>query len=905
MRKVTIIVAFCLVFLSFFFISEHKTYGQNAALGSDTTQLANDTLLLGQQADSTNRNTYISPTKSYFATNVDYGSEDSTIMEGTSIVHLYNKAHIKFEDMDLNAYYIRLNLDSSIVYACGRRDSTGALVDLPEFVQGGTNYKQHEITYNFETGKGFIRHVVTQQGEGFVTGQKNKRMPDGSFCMADGDYTTCEYHDHPHFSLHMTKAKVKPGKFIATGPAYLIMEDVPIYPLFIPFGYFPFTDKFSSGFLMPSYGEESTRGFYLRDGGYYFALNNKMDLNLTGDIFTKGSWGLRASSRYANRYKYNGNFNIRYMINITGEKELPDYSKTKDFSISWSHSKDPKSSPYSSLSASVDFSSTSYERNNLETYYNPAALARNHKSSSVSYAKRWAGKPMNLSINGLIQQNSADQTVNVSLPQISFSVSRITPFKIKDRVGKEKWFEKIGTSYTFTSSNSFSGLQSNLFNSNLIRDWSNGAKHSIPVSTSFNLLKYINLSPSINYNERWYSYKTVVAGVKKDRYNADSLAYERVYGFNRVWDYSASLGASTKLYGFYRPIKAIFGDKVEAIRHVMTPSVSMNWHPDFGDPKYGYYARYPNDTTGSKYYSLYSGALYGNAPQGKFGGLSFSLGNNLEMKLRKDPNDTSTVKNQNGTDKNKITLLERLSISSGYNLAVDSFQWQGISISANSRLFKGLSLNMNATLDPYVTEVVNGVPVRRNVTYFSQNHTKIGQLTNMSASTGYAFDDQFFKKLFGGEDKTDKTKADGSTENSEVNNEKANKNNIPPNGYYPFAIPWNISFSYSYQLSHLFNRDTKAFEYVGSSNLGFSGSMKLTPLWNINFSSGYDFRMKEIASTSMNITRSLHCWNMSLGLVPFGRYKSYNFLIRVNSGMLQDLKYEKRKNGVYDPGFGQ
>jgi len=847
---------------------------------SDTTLVA-DTLAESSSSQAVDRASYISSTKTILDDDVSYYGQDSTVMLADGTVVMYNNAKVKYGDIELSAYYIRLNRDSNLIYAEGRRDSNGVLEQKPVFIDNGTEYEMETIKYNFKTGKGLIYNVSSEQADGYVNGGITKRMDDESFCMKNGRYTTCSNKDHPHFYLKMTKAKVRPGKSIVTGPAYLVMEDVPL-PIAIPFGFFPFTESYSSGFIMPSYGEEQTRGFYLKDGGYYFALSDYMDLKLTGDIYSYGSWALNGQSSYKKRYKFSGSFSSTYRVNITGDKDLDDYTKSKDFSIRWTHSQDSKASQYSTFSASVNFSSSSYEENDLDRIYKSTGSS-NHKSSSVSFSQSFPEAPFNLSLSANASQNASDSSVTVSLPQLSISMNRIYPFKRKNKIGSDRWYEKIGVSYTGSVSNTYSGYQSDLFTSDLIKDWKNGMKHSIPVSTSFQLLNNITVSPSVSYTERWYTNKI------KQSWDIDeqSVVRDTLWGFNRVYDYSTSVSLSTKLYGMYQPWR-IFGDKVQAIRHVLTPSVSFSWRPDFSDDRYGYYDTYQkydsSDSTWSEVeYSLYSGSLYGTPGSGKSGSIGLSLGNNVEMKVRDERDSTAEFK--------KVKLIDRLNFSTSYNMMADSLNWSNISASLGFTVFKK-SVNISAAFDPYSYDE-DGNSINR---FYFQDHGKLLRLTRASTSMGFSLNQQkvsdFFAKLSGSDEQQDDHSSNPPPDQSA--NDKFDEN-----GYLKFSMPWSISMSYSVSLSNVWDDDLQDYQFEGNSNLSVSGNISLTDKWKISASSGYNFRTKTMASTRFSITRDLHCWSMSASFVPIGTYKSYNFSIAVTSQMLSDLKYDK-SNSAYD-----
>ncbi len=843
---------------------------------------------------------------------INYKATDSIDFDlSTQKTYLYGNAEVSYQDVLLKAHTIVLDMDSSTAFAYGTKDTLGNEIGLPVFTDPSGEYTMRRMKYNFKTEKAIIEHIVTEQGEGFVVGDKAKKIEDDSYCMRHAKYTTCDHHDHPHFYLNLTKAKVIPGKKTVTGPAYLVVEDVKL-PIFVPFAMIPTTSSYSSGFLFPSYRDEKIRGFGLTDGGYYWAANDYFDLMVKGDIFTNGSWAIRTGSNYKNRYNYSGRFNFQYINNIYSEKDLPDYRKTKDMAITWSHRQDAKANPYQSFSASVNYSTSSFDQNNVNNLYNPANndISTNTKRSSISYSKRWAGKPFNFSANLLHSQNSRDTTIDLTVPDLTFTVNRFYPFKKKNKVGtKENMFEKISLSYTGNLKNYVHAKESELgFTGNdFANQWKNGVKHSIPVAMNLKFLKHFTVTPSFNYTERWYLNKIEKGYDEKEKKIVDT---DTITGFNRVYDYSFSAGTSTKIYTFFTPAK-FFGDKVQKIRHVATPSVSMSYRPDFGDSKYGYYDWFEyydedRDEVIRHDYSYYDGALYGTPGRGKSGSMSLSLGNTLEMKVKSDK-DTTGFK--------KLKILESLNFSTSYNFLADSLKWQPINMTGRTKLF-GTNVNFGARFDPYAIDTTStGQPIRVNQSVYSQQG-KLLRLESANLSFGLNFGSDTFKK----KDKK------GATD---PNNMDEDPNALPPDplnnqefdpqsafqgsnatfvkgddGYAKFEIPWNISLNYSFRLSRgQFNKNKMDYDFKVTSDVNLNGNVSLTPKWRINFSSGYSFDRKEIAHTNVGISRDLHCWSMNFNLVPVGRYKSYFFTIRVNSSMLQDLKYEKRNhprdNGVF------
>ena len=850
--------------------------------------------------------------KSFLDAEVRYTASDSMAFDfDNKKMYLFGNAKIEYGDITLTAHKIELDMDSTIAYACGRRDSTGNEVDLPVFKDKSGEYTMREMKYNFKTKKAIIKHVVTEQGEGFIIGEKAKRVDEKTYFMRDARYTTCSNHDHPHFYLNLTKAKVIPGKKTVTGPAYLVLEDVPM-PIALPFAIIPNTKSYSSGIVIPTYGDESSRGFYLRNGGYYLAASEYFDLKILADIYTKGSWGLHLSSTYKKRYKFSGSFSGDYIVNKTSEKELPDYSETRDFSVRWNHSQDSKANPDQTFSASVNFSTSSYNKNNVTSVVNPNTLATNQKSSSISYSRKWSWNPFRLTASLLHSQNSRDTSISLTLPDLSITSSkRFYPFKPSKSVGtKSNPLYDINLSYSFAGKNSISCKESELTFApeDFATAWKNGFKHTIPVSTNIKLLKYFTMTPSFNYTERWYLNKT------KQYWDEDAqkiVKTDPIKGFNRAYDFSFSTGLSTKVYTFYRPIRAIFGDKINAIRHVMTPSVSFSYTPDFSQSKYGCYDNfeYYNKSTDkivAYKYSYYSGYQYGTPGSAESGKISLSLGNTLEMKVKTDK-DTTGFKN--------ISLLESLSLSSGYDLMKDSIKWDNISMSGRTKVF-GTSVSFNATFDPYgLVASSSGSAIRIDRSALKQNN-KLARLTSAGLSFGIQLSPDVFKKLKEGKNPSDEVPdedEDWAMQAAESDNEAAGAQ-IPKDqqnstvekdndGYAEFSMPWSLSINYSLRVSqNKFNPETCLYSHKIVQSINLSGNISLTPKWKISMSSGYSFDEKKLSQTSFGITRDLHCWTMNFNCVPVGTYKSYSFNIAISSSILRDLKYQQ-SNSPRDNGY--
>ncbi|MDE6688555.1 MAG: LPS-assembly protein LptD [Prevotella sp.] len=846
---------------------------------------------------------------------VEFSAKDSIIYSSSSgTAFLFGDSHVKYQNMDLTSERIYMNLDSSLVHATGAiKDSTSNCpIGRPIFTMGSDTYKSDTMAFNFKTKKGLIQQVYTEQEDGFLTSELSKRGANGELYLQHGRYTTCD-EPHPDFYLALSRAKVRPGKDVVFGPAYLVVCDVPL-PLAIPYGFFPFTKSYSSGFIMPTYGDESERGFYLRDGGYYFAISDKIDLKVLGEVFTKGSWGVSAASNYRKRYRYNGSFYANYQNSVTGEKNLPDYSKQTSFKVQWRHTQDVKANPYSTLSASVNFATSSFEQNNLTSMYNPQTRTQSTRTSSVSYGTRFSSLNMSINTSMNLEQNMRDSSIAVRLPEMSINVSSVYPFKRKKMVGKEKWYEKISFSYTGRLSNSISTKEDLLMKSNLVRDWRNGMQHTIPVSATFNLFNYINITPSVNFTDRTYM-KRVMRSWDND---IQKEVADTTYGFYNVYNWSMSLRAQTKLYGFYKPLRIFFGDKVEKIRHVVTPSISFTYAPDFGAEHYGYWRTYQKtDADGNVSlveYSPYSGELFGTPGKGKTGSISFDLGNNVEMKVKSD-DDSTGVK--------KISIIDELGLSMSYNMAADIRPWSDLNMRLRLKLTKSYTFNLNAVFASYVYEAdsVGATPrLSEHTTYWEKG--KIGRFQGMSQNLSYTINNEKLSNLFKwlrGErvNKKDKDQDGRGNEEDDWENEtdtnidrdleagkhgakkQTDKADVDEDGYMNYSMPWSLSFGYGITMredtdKNKFNYSTMRYPYKFTQNLNVSGNLRISDGWNITFSSGYDFENKKISMTTASLSRDLHCFSMSCSVV-LSPYTSYNFSFRCNASTLTDaLKYDKR-----------
>ena len=850
---------------------------------------------------------------------VEYTADDSLVyFAGNKMAHLYGSSTVKYENMDLASEKVAITLDSSLVRATGVYDSaTREKVGTPIFKMGSDSYESDTMAFNFKTKKGLIASVYTEQEDGFLTAERSKRDKEGNLYLKHGRYTTCD-EEHPDFYLALSRAKVRPGKDVIFGPAYLVVQDVPL-PIAIPYGFFPFSKSYSSGFIMPTYGDETSRGFYLRDGGYYFAISDRIDLKLTGEIYTKGSWGLSAISNYRKRYRYSGSFNASFQDTRNGDKGMPDYTKDKSFKIAWSHRQDAKANPYSTLSASVNFATSSYENNNMSSLYNPQSRSQSTRTSSVSWNTQFSSIGMSLSSAANLSQRVRDSVIDLTLPDLNISVSRFYPFRRKYAAGKERWYEKISLSYTGHVSNSISTKEDKLLDSRLNRDWKNGMQHNIPISASFSLFNAINLTTSFNFTDRMYLSKEKKSWVVNDRTGEGYEKTDTLYGLYNVYNWSASVSANTKLYGMFIPSRKLFGDKIQAIRHVFTPSVSFNFAPDFGDESYGYWNTYQRTLADGKVetvrYSPYSNSLFGVPGSGKTGAVMFQMSNNLEMKIKSDK-DTTGFK--------KISLIDELGASISYNMAAKEHNWSDLNMNLRLKWWKSYTFSLSAVFKTYaVAQKEDGTVVETNRTQWSLGH--FGRFQGMSQNISYTLNPEKLKKLFGGGDDKKKKDTDDADDDDDTGldsnidpvmakgqkavEDKPGKAETDDDGYMHFSMPWSLTFSYGvtmredaqnfkkYNQTVLYDNKKCEAGYYGykfTQNLNFSGNVRLSEGWNISFSSGYDFDYKKLSLTTASLSRDLHCFSMSCSVV-LAPYTSYNFSFRCNAATLTDaLKYDKR-----------
>ncbi|MDU1891885.1 MAG: putative LPS assembly protein LptD [Dysgonomonas sp.] len=888
------------------------------AIDKDSLILANDSLA----SDTVPRK------KNALDAVVVFNFNDSLIMTSDNWTFMYGQADIKYTDINLKGEEVSMNMDSSLVYAKFGLDSVGKEFGFPILNEGGTDYESKTMKYNFKTKKAITTNIVTTQGEGYVNAVRAKKNADNSFFMQNGRYTTCDNHEHPHFYLALTKAKVVPKKNVVTGPAYLVIEDLPIPFIGLPFGFFPFSDKYSSGVIMPSYGDELERGFNLRDGGYYFAINDNMDLKLTGEIFTKGSWGINANSTYRWRYKRSGSFDFGYLVTKRGEKGI-DQTIAKDLRLSWTHTQDAKADQFRTLSASVNFATSSYNQNNLNMQYTPRGT-ENTKSSSVNVTQKIPNSPWSLSASMNVAQRSADSTISMTLPNLTITMSRVAPFKRKEMVGSERWYEKIQLSYTGDFRNSIDTKENLLFKSG-IKDWKHAMQHNIPVSATFSAFNYLNITPSFNYKERWYTNKIVQDW---DPIAKQHIVTDTINSFNRVYDFNAALSFQTKMYGEYIPVFS----KTTRIRHVFTPSIGFSYAPDFSSSTFGFYEKYNYMNAWGEemeeVYSPYKQGMFGVPSKGAQGNITFSFENNLEMKVASESDSTGYK---------KISLIDNLSINFSHNMMADSLKWSDIAVNARFKLSKSLVINIGAAFDPYLYKLDDNPiesqrrPVKRDMLRI-QNGKGFGRLKSTGYSISPSINQDTFKKWFGKGDDSGKGGKNPQSDNEDMQSpeqlgyedpqEKTKKsllegkeddNEYDEDGYIKNEIKWNLGLNFSMNYGWDTNdwkprsdndnsnsRYDGFVEYKGkiTKNFGFNGSIQPTRNWNFNFNASYDFDAKKIVHLNCNLTRNLHCWSITASFNPVGQYKSYFVSLRASSSMLQDLKYEQRgRSSGYDPNW--
>ena len=849
---------------------------------------------------------------------VQYSAQDSiTMFPRTRMAHLFGNAEIQYGDIvNVTAQYITVDMNISEIEATFGLDSLGVEIGLPVFRDRSGEYEVRAGRYNFTTGNAFFEHIVTQQGEGNVIARYARMNPDNSFFMQNARYTTCPNHENPHFYLRLSRAKVRPGQDVVTGPSVLVLAGLPLFPVGLPFAFFPFTETFSSGIIMPSYGQEMMRGFFLHNGGYYFAINDFVDLAVTGEISTRGTWGIGARSNYRVRYRFSGNFNFYYLNTAFGDRDLrhipndpPFFHRTRDLRVNWTHSQDPNANMFRTTSASVNFGTSGSRRNDLNMMPTREA-SNNTTSSTVNITQRFPDSPWNLSATMSMNQVTRDSTISLTLPNISASMNRIHPFRRRHAVGAPRWFERITMSYSGEFRNHITTRESEILSSHLIRDWTNGIRHNIPINATFTVLDFIQISPSFNYTERWYT-----SGVRQawDPTLNRHVVVDTVHGFSRVWDYSASLSAQTRLYGMYVPWR-IFGDHVQAIRHVFSPSISLSYRPDFADPRFNSFITYTyRDEFGDERthtYSPYAGMMFGAPSRGRSGTVGFDFRNNIEMRVRDQREESGS---------RKISLIDDLGISFNYNMMADSMRWSNINTNIRIRFTQRYTLSLNMMWDPYMIELDSrDRPVRVDKLRIMHGRG-FGRLMSTGTSFSYSINQDTFRRLFSRNERGNRGR--NGDENGNGNGERLpddgtigrNPNefevrspgmgtgtmNFDADGFMINPINWNISFNYNVRYGlNMQDFDEQRMEFRGrlTHNLGVNGSFQPTANWSFTFNTDYNFELRRFTHMNTSITRRMCCWSMSASVIPFGPFRSYSFTIRADASLLRDLKYDQRSS---------
>ncbi len=814
--------------------------------------------------------------------------------DGKRLIYYYGDVSVTYGNMKLTADYMEYDLNTQTLYARGTKDTTGVVTGQPVMEQGGKSYTMEEVRYNFETQKARISNMVTQEQDGILHGKNIKMMPDRSINITNGKYTVCDC-EEPHYYLHLTAAKVmtKPNQKTVFGPAYPVIADVPL-PIGLPFGFIPKRPDRATGILFPTFGEEQSRGFYLRDLGLYFVIGDYFDIALTGDIYTLGSWAVDLNSRYKVNYKFNGSFALTYSNDQTGEKGSADFFQTRNFSVRWTHSQDSKARPGTSFSASVNFSSPSNSKYNST---NVQEALQNQISSSISYSRNWNGK-FNLSINALHSQNSRDSSYSFTLPNVTFSVTKFYPFKQKNRVGKEKWYEKFSLGYNTSLQNRINFKASEFKQPGLLDRFQNGMAHNFQIGLpNFTAFKYINITPSVQYGMNWFFRKT------EKEYNPETGMVEDVKGkafgtFGATHNYSGSISMSTRLYGMFN-----FGKhrKLQAIRHVVSPSISASFSPEKGTHFNGWRTLTYVDKNGvekTQDYNIYAGQINSAPGRGKTASLSLSLGNNFEAKVR-DLKDTT------GTGSKKIKLIDQLNFSTGYNFLADSLKMSNVGVTMSTSVFGKLGISANANFDPYAILVDKNNPSGRRINRFAiQEGQGLLRMNNATVSLSYSLSGE---GKINGNDGTKQAGGNPADHYTRIYYHPITGEYIPGGWLYYTNpnVPWSINFNYSYSFRSgwQYSNGQVIKKNTHTQTLGLSGNVKLTPRLSLNMSTGFDLMALKMTTTQISAQYDLHCFNISVSWIPTGQWEQWNFRIAANAAALADLLQFKKSSSYWDNNY--
>lgn len=841
-----------------------------------------------QQQDTLNQDTAKrqTPAAGGLSDRVETYARDSTkYSKDRSIMYLYGNARVVYQSFELDAEYIRYDSKNNTIFASGLKDEKGRYYGKPIFkMEQEGSAVADSLVYNTKTSKGVVYNSYSEQEGGFFSGGQDKKQPDDEIHMKGRTYSTCNL-PHPHFGIYITKGIVAEHQII-TGPVYLKIEDIPL-PLGLPFAFFPKPNKKASGIILPSVGEDATRGFFLRDAGYYIGFNDYLDARIMGTIFTRGSYETNVNSNYMKRYKYNGNINISYASTRNGLEGTPEYEPQKNFHINWTHSQNANANPGTVFSAYVNAGTSSYNRATAAgNTYDVRAISQNTLASSVSYGKTMG--IFNLTAALGHSQEIQSRTISLTLPQVNLSMNTINPFDSKNRVGEQKWYQKLTLGYSLQANNTVSTTEDKLFDKDGFKRFQNGFNHNIPISLPFNVANYFNFNVNAQYNEQWH-FQSVQQKMLRLVNRPDSLTYDTIQGFKRSGEYNIGIGMSTKIYN-----QAQFGSssKISAIRHVMTPNFNLSYKPDFSDPRKGYYneLRYqdgspvldPSYPGRNRRYSIFERTLYTGPSQGEQALLSFGLDNTVEAKVRSDKDTT-------GTGFRKIPIIQGLNFSGSYNFLAPAFKLSTISFSGRSQFTDKLGINYNGILNPYQ---VGDTTINSRVTKRLVDQYTIPRLTSFGFSFDYSLNPESFKRRNENIDRVnEETVKTGRTPEQDAQLRAISRD---PNAFVDFNIPWNFAFAYSFQYS----TSPEGTNSRITNALTFNGDFNLTEKLKVQFNSGYDFEQKDISLTNIAIYRDLHCWDMSINWVPFGYYKSYSITIKVKASILQDLKLSKQQ-GYY------
>lgn len=828
-----------------------------------------------------------------FNAQISRTAQDSVIQDlKANKIYYYGNAVVKYEDIVLEASYMEFDLNKNTVTARGLADSTGRIIGSPVFTQGETKFDAGEMSYNFKTKKGIITKVFTEESGGYLHGATIKRMEDNSINIRSGGYTTCNLKDHPHYQFRFKKAKVIPDDKIVTGPIYMTIEDIPL-PLCLPFAMFPNVKGRTSGIIFPTYGESANRGFYLENGGYYWAISPKMDLQIVGDIYSRGSWAIKPKMRYVERYRFNGSLGLSFAVNKIGSKGASDYSESNDFQIRWTHKQDAKAHPRHTFSADVNIISSNYNKYNAS---NTNEYLSNTFRSSIAYQTNIANK-LFFTINGSHNQNTITKQVSITLPEITLSANRIYPLQNVGKPGKKRWYKDLNVNYTLNAKNQLNNVDSLLFAGAWYNNMKNGIKHSIPINLPVKLFKHFTWTSSANFNDYMYfDYQTKSWSNDTLIVNNDTtvgyLRTDTIHRFRNIIDFNLSTNLTTKVYGMMR----FKNGPIRAIRHVFTPTVGFTYSPNFGDPKWNIYDTYIDANGQIQEYNMFAGAIFGSPSANRSGRITYNLGNNLEIKV---PSKQDTI-----TGLKKIVLLESFSVAGNYDITKDSLNFSYISVNGRTTLFKKLNIQYSSAWDPYATDSlgrrINKFEIIENGRLFHKNSSTWN--FGLSWTVNHNDFGKFKERITG------KKPSGKRANNNDIENRAKHAMNVTedelndivgnPTNYIDWTTPWSLSFTYnlSYSTSVAYAAMMGISTNTIVQTLGVNGNISITPKWKISFNTGWDFTNKGLSYTSINVYRDLHCWEMRFNWIPIGNYKSWNFTINVKASALQDLKLTKKKD---------